>query len=94
MPYIKQYERGIFDEDVKKLASKIKSQLKNEDIRLLRPGYLNYCITKLLLEVYGRDSRYADYNEMVGMLECCKQELYRVQAAPYEDIKSKENGKV
>jgi hypothetical protein len=37
---------------------------------------------------------YAEINEVVGVLECCKLELYRRLAAPYEDTKIKENGDV
>ena len=31
---------------------------------------------------------------MVGVLECCKLELYRKLAAPYEDTKEMESGPV
>jgi hypothetical protein len=31
---------------------------------------------------------------MIGALECCKLELYRMMAAPYEDDKIAENGGV
>lgn len=51
-------------------------------------GELNYCITELLLE-YLEDSekRYQDYNEVIGVLECAKLELYRRLVAPYENLK-------
>jgi hypothetical protein len=35
---------------------------------------------------------YKNINAAVGVLECCKQELYRMTAAPYEDIKINNNG--
>jgi hypothetical protein len=38
--------------------------------------------------------RYANVNEMIGALECCKLELYRILIAPYEDVKIDENGGV
>ena len=38
--------------------------------------------------------RYSDLNEIIGMLECCKHEFYRMVAAPYENIKLLENGSV
>jgi hypothetical protein len=31
---------------------------------------------------------------MIGILECCKLELYRKKAAPYENEKELENGSV
>jgi hypothetical protein len=32
--------------------------------------------------------------ELLGMLSCCKDEYYRKYAAPYEEIKERENGSV
>ena len=60
------------------------------------PGELNYVITKILDEyLSGRGGiRYAHLNEVVGVLECAKLELYRRLAAPYEDRKIVENGDV
>lgn len=63
-------------------------------------GELNYAVT-LLIDGYleraaerdGR-TRYAHLNEVVGVLECAKLELYRRVAAPYEDGKMRENGDV
>jgi len=37
---------------------------------------------------------YAELNEVIGVLECAKQELYRRVVAPYEDGKAKINGDV
>lgn len=61
-----------------------------------RAGILNYVITDMLDSCFGplSDAKYKDYNEAIGMLECCKLEFYRKAAAPYEDLKEKENGKV
>lgn len=64
------------------------------------PGELNYAVT-LLVDAYltraaerdGR-TRYAHLNEVIGVLECAKLELYRRVAAPYEDNKIDENGDV
>jgi len=39
-------------------------------------------------------NNYADYNEVIGVLECVKQELYRKVISKYEDKKEKENGTV
>jgi hypothetical protein len=58
-------------------------------------GQLNYVITlavKRYLAEQGYD--YRAYNEVVGVLECAKLELYRRSVAPYEDEKIKENGDV
>ena len=37
---------------------------------------------------------YSNLNEMIGALECCKQEYYRAIVGPYEDMKIDENGDV
>jgi hypothetical protein len=33
-------------------------------------------------------------NNIIGVLECAKQEFYRKVCSPYEDQKSKDNGNV
>lgn len=59
-------------------------------------GELNYAITRLvdayLIQQGG--IRYANLNEVVGVLECAKLEAYRRVAAPYEDQKRGETGDV
>lgn len=61
------------------------------------PGELNYLITTSILDYLGGEGAvviYSDYNEVMGVLECVKQELYRRKIAKYEDEKIKENGDV
>lgn len=64
---------------------------------LNNPGQLNFAITSLVNDYlsvnYGKTS-YAGVNEVIGVLECAKLELYRRIAAPYEDTKCMENGDV
>ena len=58
-------------------------------------GDLNYITSTFIsnyLDVVGVS--YANINEMVGALECCKLELYRRLAVLYEDQKMDENGDV
>jgi hypothetical protein len=64
-------------------------------------GELNYAVTRLIdayLVQASRDQggrlRYAHLNEVIGVLECAKLELYRRVAAPYEDEKMAESGEV
>lgn len=97
MPYIKKEDRKEFDASINALADAIAK--KNHDNCSLPCGDLNYSITRLIHRVLDNpqfDIRvgYADYNEMIGMLECAKLELYRRKVAPYEDEKIKENGDV
>ena len=61
-------------------------------------GELNYlvtttCVSYLRRRRFGKPS-YADYNEVIGALECAKFELYRRMIAPYEDEKKEANGDV
>ena len=94
MPYIKeesrkQIERAGFDPaNVDKLAALGEV--------LCTPGELNYVITKVCLGYLGLGGgpHYAEFNEVIGVLECVKQELYRRAVAPYEDLKIQENGDV
>lgn len=83
MPYIKEEERDSWDEIVSSM---------NLDPAYVSIGELNYLITKILIS-YSPE-KYADYNALVGMLECCKLEFYRRAVAAYEEEKMKENGDV
>jgi hypothetical protein len=58
-------------------------------------GELNYLLTELCIAYFRiHGARYQQINDVIGALECCKQEFYRRVAAPYEDEKIKENGDV
>lgn len=60
------------------------------------PGELNYLISDLVDNylISKGGIRYANINEIIGVLECAKLELYRRIAAPYEDSKCIESGEV
>jgi hypothetical protein len=60
------------------------------------PGELNYIISSLVDQylVAKGGLRYANINEVIGVLECSKLELYRRVAAQYEDKKKGESGDV
>ena len=94
MPYIKKELRKEIDNEINNLVSGLKNLI--EDNSSIRAGVLNYTITKLIDGLYGplEKAGYKDYNEAIGMLECCKLEFYRKAAAPYEDLKLRENGAV
>jgi hypothetical protein len=59
-------------------------------------GELNYLITKIVHEYVLNDPelKYNKINEVIGVLECAKLELYRMIASPYEDKKAIENGNI
>jgi len=85
MPYIKMQDRKRLNSAIKILAKLVN---KNQ-----RAGELNYIITNLLLLTEGK-GKYADFNELIGVLESAKLEFYRRRIAPYEDKKIKTNGDV
>jgi hypothetical protein len=59
------------------------------------PGALNFILTTIVhryIERYGVN--YVMLNEVIGVLECAKLELYRQVVAKYEDKKRIANGSV
>lgn len=91
MPYIAPEDRPQYESLMTALADKIREATVDPT---KRAGHLNYIITTLLLKTYGRELRYWQHNEIIGMLECCKQEFYRRQTASYEDACIEKNGDV
>jgi len=90
MPYIPADKRTNLDDSLASLAAKVIV----EDSRS-QAGVLNYCITALFNEVLKtRGINYSNVNELIGVLECAKLELYRRVASPYEDEKIQSNGDV
>ena len=88
MPYIKEVEREKFNKVLQEIENIFARNTKNA-------GELNYLISsicKLIIKSYGEN--YNNYNEIIGVLESAKLELYRKQIASYEEKKIKENGDV
>ena len=83
MPYIAQDRRKHFEPALKALAEAMGT------IPNLKPGDLNYLITKLAaryVEVNGALS-YKSINDVLGATEGAKLEFYRRVAVPFEDTK-------
>jgi hypothetical protein len=72
----------------------LRPNLDNELTTPQSPGELNYRVTRLCLDYMGTEKNYSLYNEVIGVLECAKLEMYRRAVAPYEDKKIAENGDV
>jgi len=82
MPYIPKEDRKELDDVI-------------ADLPALRIGEMNYVITRLCHQYLDLEGECYDvYNELIGVLESAKMELYRRRIADYEDIKIKENGDV
>ncbi len=86
MPYINRTERGQYQELIQELAKRI------PDDRMSRPGHMNYTVSLLIEKVYGKNLRYADHNEVMGVLTCIADEFYRRKTSPYEDEKIVQEG--
>lgn len=89
MPYIPKDDRANIDYTL----STLKAHLGIDEN--LPVGKLNYIISTLishLLETHG--TSYTIVNNLVGVLECAKLELYRRILIPYEDAKIELNGDV
>lgn len=69
-----------------------------EDLRFRAPettGELNYTLADTVDRyLFRRGVNYKTLNDVIGVLECLKLEVYRRIAAPYEDRKLSENGEV
>ena len=86
MPYIKQDRRDGIDLELG--ADRL-------DWSPSDAGDLNFVVSTFIQNrLKDKGLKYAVVNEMIGALECCKLELYRLVAAPYEDEKLEENGRV
>ena len=84
MPYIKPERRQVLENDIRVLA-----------INIVGPGELNYVITKLSHRyIEYNEFSYRVLNEVIGVLECAKEELYRRVVVPYEEEKILENGDI
>ena len=88
MPYIKIEDRLKYNQvldEIKQIICKI-----SED---KLAGELNYLITEIT-HIATENANYRRFNEVIGVMESAKLELYRRKIAPYEDKKISENGDV
>lgn len=86
MPYIIPISRDGLDPTIDELSALIRTS-----------GELNYTVTRLILNHLGYPDQplsYPKINDVFGVIECVKHEIYRRVAAPYEDKKKQENGDV
>lgn len=85
MPYIRQAARNRFDALMTELNKSLPADA----------GELNYVLTKICARyLQVKNPSYTVINEIIGVLECAKQELYRRIASSYEDEKKRLNGDV
>lgn len=68
------------------ISDAIKQMLDAHRAEPATAAELNYKITQVCkeyIEVHG--GRYLTFNEVIGVLSCVTQELYRQQVAPFEN---------
>jgi hypothetical protein len=85
LPYLCAEDRNHLDREIDALASKM------NDLGTGFGADMNYCIHCLIAKAHPQ--RYAHWQEIIGALECAKQELYR-RIAIYENAKAQENGDI
>ena len=84
MPYIPEHDR----KDYTDILNELKSKLHNV-------GELNFFITSVVHTfLKQKGASYKTFNDIIGVLECAKLEMYRRRVSPYEDKKIDENGDV
>lgn len=90
MPYIDQHRRDQVEPAIKALAEEI-GCVGDAEI----DGVMNYVISTLVQRVYyPGQPRYSTMQRVAGLLACVQLEHYRRVAAPYEDAKEREPGRV
>jgi hypothetical protein len=87
MPYIKLSDRKKWGKTIDEVVDMIEKIPEDK-----QEGELNFFVTTILKRSFS--ASYHNYNKIMGVLECIKQEFYRRQVAPYEDKKIEENGDV
>lgn len=90
MPYIVEPSREDINPTLDPLIEKL--LIRAREWPEYRAGDLNYAISRIIWAVWADGNRYRDANELVGVLECAKQEFLRRHVGPYEDGAIKRNG--
>jgi len=90
MPYIKKEDRKKFDSVIEDFMD----ALTEHGFQPVSEGELNYVISKIIWGMFDKKPSYKLGNNLMGVLECVKQEFYRRRLANYEDEKRKENGDI
>lgn len=76
------------------LTQEARTKVIDNGFKATQAGELNYVITLIIKEYWQHDPRYQTANDIVGALECAKQEFIRRIVNPYEDEKIRTNGDV
>jgi hypothetical protein len=89
MPYIKKEDRKKIDKEIKNLVEKLTNHGCDLDPKV---GNVNYVLSSIIWMLFDNKPSYTNGNNLIGVLECVKQEFYRRKLAKLEDQKITENG--
>jgi hypothetical protein len=89
MPYVREELRQEIGDSIESLTETIHN---HHDIDI--PGLVNYVITQIVLSSLQPRLgwNYNSLMQVIGTLECSKQEIYSRLVRPYEDSKIEQNG--
>lgn len=93
MPYIKRTQRVKLDRFLQPILAEIYSG-SGEKFKNITSGELNFFISSIIWTLFEENPSYDKANELIGVLECVKQEFIRRKLSKYEDQKIKENGDI
>ena len=91
MPYIKKEDRKDYDDLITEIIGRLLFK-GPKDTSTAVVGDVNYVISSIIWRLFEEKVSYTNGNNLVGVLECVKQEFYRRKLLEYEDEKIKENG--
>ena len=92
MPYIHPITRIALDRYTEELINCLSERMESG---VLIAGQLNYVISRIISRLVIKFGvKYSTLNEMIGVLECAKLEIYRRLAVPHENQAKERNGDV
>jgi hypothetical protein len=94
MPYIKKEDRERYDSEIDKITCLLLDKFPGDNNRHFQVGDLNYIVSSIVWTLFDILPSYTRGNELVGVLECIKQEFIRRRLNAYEDEKIKANGDI
>jgi hypothetical protein len=95
MPYIKYQTRPKYDTKVEQILEELRiSEKDNPDGVYGETNYVIYklCLGLALIKSEVGNISYTILQNIVGLLECVKQEIIHKQLQQYESLKEEENG--
>jgi hypothetical protein len=92
MKYIRKEEIIQYDVVIDKITTLLLDKFPGDNAKHFSVGDLNYIVSSIIWTLFDVNPSYTRGNELVGVLECIKQEFIRRRLNGYEDSKIKENG--